>query len=1539
MKRILGLDLGTNSIGWALTEQDFDKKEGKIIDLGTRIIPMSQDVMGKFESGQTVSQTAERTHYRGVRRLYERSKLRRERLHRVLNILDFLPEHYREDIDFDQRPGQFKEEKEPKLNYKKSGDGFQFIFKESFLEMASEFEGNGIDEKIPYDWTLYYLRKKALTQPVGKEELAWIVLNFNQKRGYYQLRGDDVGKDDSKKNEEYYSLKVVWVEETDEKNKKGTWYNIHLENGMVYRRQSKESMENWKDTTKEFIVTTTLDKEGNPKKDKEGNIKQSFRAVDSEKDWIAIKKKTERNLENADKTVGAYIYDTLLKIPDQKIRGKLIRTIEREYYKDELEQILKEQKKHHPELQNRELYSQCVEELYLRNEAHRSKIADEDFSYLFIEDIVFYQRPLKSKKSSIANCPFESRFYKDSEGNIVEKPLKCIPKSHPLFQEFRLWQFIQNLKLYEKEAAIDGEVKINHPVTDFYLKTDEDYTALFNFLKSNKTIKQKALLKYFGLDNEKHRWNYPEDKEYPCFETRNAIVSRLSKIESLDAEEFLTSEIENHLWHIIYSVKDPVQYQKALAGFARKHNIDEEAFVEQFKSFPPFENDYGAYSQKAIKKLLPLMRMGKYWDEKQVPEKIKSRIDGIMERIDSAVKDDKPIEELADDDIPLRLLKSFCETKNPLSGLNTYQACYAVYNRFSEIKAITVWKSPADIDTYLKNFKQHSLRNPIVEQVVLETLRVVKAIWKKHGEGKPGFFNEIHVELGRDMKLDKESRERLSKMNTEKEKTNQRIRAVLQEIYHSGNKDVKSYSPSQQERLKIYEEGVFENSPDSYAYKDSNGNGGKILLEDIEKIRNNYSPTKEEIQKYRLWLEQGYVSPYTGKTIPLSKLFTPKYEIEHIIPQSRFFDDSLSNKIICESCINPHPYKGHQTGYEFIKKQGGSIVTELSDNGNSVNLLNIEDYQAHCEQYFSKNRTKLKKLLSEEVPDSFTERQMNDTRYISKLVKSLLGNIVREENEQEATPKKLVNVVGSITAKLRQDWGLNDKWNDLVAYRFKRLNEITGTNDFGHQDGNIYRLTVPEELKPGFSAKRIDHRHHALDALVVACTTKDHTNHITSLNTKRNNYSLVRKLRHTEEKKRKDGSKFTVAKAYKKPWKSFPVEAKEKLASIVVSFKQNKRVLTKTNNKYQKWVKNANGEYKKKLVEQTKGDMRAVRKPLHKETVFGKTKLKRIKGKVSINNALQNWKMIADKKIKAIVKAKVENLNGDVSSLKNYFKKNPIEIDGKLISKILMYEYVYAEAVRKELSDISNRKQLESITDLSIQRILEKHLKNHIDEKGKERFDLAFSPEGIAEMNKNIKILNNGKDHHPIYRVRLSEVGNKFQLGQTGNKDEKYVEAAKGTNLFFAVYWDEENKKRNYETIPLNEVVTHKKQMLDLPQEKRTEIPINSKKGEFLFSLSPDDLVYVPTNEEMENPNSIDFKHLSSEQKLRIYKMEKASGTECYFIQSNVSNLIKKYDSKSKFGEFGSQNKLKTDIEGVKIIDRCWKLKTGRLGKIEKAQL
>src|SRR5690606_8077161 len=116
--------------------------------------------------------------------------------------------------------------------------------------------------------------------------------------------------------------------------------------------------------------------------------------------------------------------------------------------------------------------------------------------------------------------------------------------------------------------------------------------------------------------------------------------------------------------------------------------------------------------------------------------------------------------------------------------------------------------------------------------------------------------------------------------------------------------NVRPFSPMQQMALKIYEDGILKS--------------GIEIPDDIAKISKSAQPTKAEFQRYKLWLEQKYKSPYTGLPIPLSKLFTAAYEIEHVIPQARFFDDSFSNKIICESAVNK--LKDRQLSFEFIKK-------------------------------------------------------------------------------------------------------------------------------------------------------------------------------------------------------------------------------------------------------------------------------------------------------------------------------------------------------------------------------------------------------------------------------------------------------------------------------------------------------------------------------------------------------------------------------------------------------------------------------------------
>ena len=121
MKNILGLDLGTNSIGWAVVNGSVNDNGSeqlvKIQASGSRIIPMDAAMIGDFNKGNSISQTAERTRLRGIRRLSERYLLRRERLHRILDILGFLPSHFAQDLD---RHGKIVKGKEPKLAWRKN---------------------------------------------------------------------------------------------------------------------------------------------------------------------------------------------------------------------------------------------------------------------------------------------------------------------------------------------------------------------------------------------------------------------------------------------------------------------------------------------------------------------------------------------------------------------------------------------------------------------------------------------------------------------------------------------------------------------------------------------------------------------------------------------------------------------------------------------------------------------------------------------------------------------------------------------------------------------------------------------------------------------------------------------------------------------------------------------------------------------------------------------------------------------------------------------------------------------------------------------------------------------------------------------------------------------------------------------------------------------------------------------------------------------------------------------------------------------------
>mgnify|MGYP003616257384 CR=1 FL=1 len=1742
-KNILGLDLGTNSIGWALVEIDHENKTVRILGIGSRILNMDAAEIAKFESGAKIeSSAAQRTIKRSPRKLTERFLLRRDRLHCVLNLLDALPKHYKLSIEFEnekgKRSGKFKKGIETKLAYSTDSNGFsKFLFKDAYLAMEADFKKSnpelfynnkkGVQTKIPYDWTLYYLRHKAVTDPnfeLSKEQLAWITLSFNQKRGYEKVIGqdekiqkegelletfvckvknvdriensdsytitlvdyqnentlifeyieesaiqltqvgdlkeiekiskyDELGNIDEKKTEfiinEILDLKVTNVTNTHRKVKENFVYEIEVETGWIKEQQSRYTPK-WKDTSKDFIVKTKYDNQGSrilKGADKGRNI-----SIPKEEDWTLMKLKTETsitsfNAKNNTKGVASFIYYNLLQNPKQKIKGGLVTVIERDYYREELDAIYSNQEKFHNELrkENRDLYNQALQLLYPNNISHQNTIKDLDFKHLINEDILMYQRDLKSKKFLIADCTYEARKYQDKETKEwINVPIKVIHKFNPLFQEFRLWQFIKRLRIIKLEDFVNNEAKINIDVTDTFLKDILVKEKLFEYLNDKDTVTEKNILDFISkqfddknINKDNYKWNFTSEKE-PCNTTRYEFLLRTKRIKGFDYKKFLIPENEYKLWHFFYSVKRKDEFKKGLNSLFTQLldnvNLSKDYLQElvlNFSSFGGYANDYGTYSEKAIKKLLPFLRVGKFWNA--------SDVETILSESNHDIKEKVLVKEQINGEI------------QDFQGLWISSACYLTYGRYSEVGEVQYWKTPYDIESYLKNeFRQHSLNNPVVEKVLVETLHIVKDIWKFYGktigEDEKGnviyekLFDRIHIEMGREMKKNNKQKAKDDKTNKENRKANDRIIEILKEL-KKDNQSLEIKSPFQQEKLRLLEADLLasiEYDKDTVEYSNTEKVSAsypkfKITKKQIKEITSKEISkiSKSDFERYKLWLDQRYQSPYTGRFIKLSDLFDrKKYEIEHILPQEKITLNAVSNKVLCESEINK--VKGANTGYGFILNPKQNEIFCIAHN-EKVKLLEPTAYEEFVKTNFDGKKREI--LLSKDIPDDFTNSQKNNMQYIAKVAMKLLSNIVREEGEDSYRSKHVLATNGSITSTLKRHWKLNGTWNELMMPRFVRLNELTNSNAFGDfrmiNGHKVFVNMVPEETAKNFDVKRIDHRHHALDALIIALTTENHVQYLNNISSQDEN--------DDEKLKTRKGIKYQLTNSRKgindeKEWyflppaqiktadgiieyeyqfkdvtsKVFKDIAKESLQNTVASFKQKNRIIRQRWNKY---LKNENGEISTVSEENLKSKGKYnVRKSLHQDTFYGKVNL--LNHTFSVNNTIEIdiKKAIEDKyKFKnENIESKVNDLrknntsNSDIISIlsKEYSnvevfekiesKKNVIEIDvekaikehydiwdlvfktelialqesnlsqGEIVNilsknykKVKVYEKFVASRFGNDLSTFASSdkivKTIQTITDTGIQKILLNHLENYkgrFDDDGKEipAQLLAFSPEGIKEMNENIVALNDGKNHQPIYKVRMADAtGTKFSVSEEGVKSKKFVVTSSGSNAFCGVY--QNGKDRKYFVPTLRESIINVKDGYDPCPQTHPDDP----DYKLLFVLNPSDLVYVPTDDEIDNPILVNFNTLTNQQMERLYKFTDGSGTTMNFVPINVANLlfnVSKKDQEKANLDFPIQNELgigspqsknQNSFDGIQIKSVCWKLKIDRLGNISKA--
>jgi CRISPR-associated endonuclease Csn1 len=1581
MKKVLGLDIGTNSIGAALINlpeklEDYGK-EGNIEWLGSRIIPTDGDYLQKFESGaQADTKAAFRRGKRGSRRLKHRYKLRRTRLIKVFKALGWLDENF--PLDESRKFKKYINENGYSL---KISDYLPFS-KDTIEEFEAELGISGSKSKkgksiVPEDWIVYFLRKKALRNAITIPELVRIIYMLNQRRGFKSSRKDlkdtnVLPYDEFIKRKEsndfgengietqfvsITKIKCVTFKE-EKKDKKGNITNVYTIEAEDTRMQTweesrkkepdwaKEENEKGEKTAKKeftFLVVQKIDKNGKPTQNKP--------QIPKDDDWALCTTALSEKIDENNQHPGEYFYEQIKEAYKAKRNFKARQyPVYRWRYQKELKSIWDKQCEFHPELKNLNSDNTTLNKLAAllyptQTKINMPKLAEfqsKDLLHIISNDIIYYQRELKSQKNSISECRYEKR--KGIDGEFYG--LKCIPRSSPLFQEFRIWQDIHNIRVLELEVKENDKTKLDVDVTGNFIN-DEVKEKLFDLFNSKTSISEKDILNklketYPGsnikLDIDKkekthsHRINlYARRNELKGNETLSRYRSVFKKTE-FDGEAILSDKEKLlKLWHIDYSItsSDEEKSKKGITTALNNllpENEKKQNTIEAFCKLSELKKEYGSFSACSLKKMLPVMRCGKYWSRENISDTIQQRAEQIKERLDDINHSISRLNEIADDDVQKQVLKSFIGKEDLTQGLNTYQAGYLIYDKHSE-KEKTPINSIEEFSKYIqKEIPNNSLRNPVVEQVVKETMFLVRDIWSKYGQ-----IDEIHIELGRDLKNNIAEREKISKAQTANFDEKQRIKALLYELLNNGIEQFNDENKIENVNFEVKPNPESPTDIDKFRiWRNLNKHSE---FEWAKKVKDEKIPTTQEIKKYALWLSQNCRSPYTGKIIQLSKLFDEtQYQIEHVIPRSKMKNDSFNNLVISEAAINPKPYKGNSLARNFISEFGGKNGKEYEINGKKYFILGEEQYEEYCKDTFKFQKSKLKNLLATEVPEDFIERQLNDTRYIGRKLSELLEPIAKKENG-------IIFTGGVITSELKNNWGLNKVWKEIILPRFDRLEEISDKkgeyiiHDKDEHGNPVIHLNVKEN--PKLDTKRIDHRHHALDALIIAATTREHIRYLNTLNAADTDDEIKKYKQSLVKGKIRD---------FKQPWANFTKETKEKLEELIVSFKTNNKIISQPKNRTA-YFKIENGKAKKEFKEQKANPKwMSVRKSMFKEPQ-GIIYLKETYDEKNIGRAIEiqidrmlvqntpDMKIasyIYDQEARKIIKDLIEKTGIPIQEkdtllkeIKKHLKKNPLkDLSGKEYKEIKIATFEEYAAKRVSLDKSFDHKKIDKIPYAKIGKsVLGKLLHDHLDsddsknEKGETDPSKAFSNEGLEVLAK--------KAGQPITKVTIYE-----KKDESSKFGRQYVEVDSGSNAYFVMYENQQTKER----IGFESIATHK------AIEKIVKgNPIAEEKESYdKIILSPGDLVYMPAKEEREGIKEIDWnnrKYLSS----RIYKVGRFSKKQCYFLKANVSGLIFAYDAKIGVGEFGSTNYQEFDDEKNKIADVCIKLKIDRLGNIKPA--
>ena len=314
----------------------------------------------------------------------------------------------------------------------------------------------------------------------------------------------------------------------------------------------------------------------------------------------------------------------------------------------------------------------------------------------------------------------------------------------------------------------------------------------------------------------------------------------------------------------------------------------------------------------------------------------------------------------------------------------------------------------------------------------------------------------------------------------------------------------------------------------------------KAIAEKIQEC--GLFPTKSRIRKYMLWEEAGEKCLYCGQILTLSQCLNgDDMEVEHIIPKSVLYDDSYGNKTC--ACRRCNKEKGNRTALEYIRAKGWEAEYMERING-------LLDKKA-----ISYSKHQRLRWLKEDIPSDFLERQLRLTQYISRQAMAILQQGIRRVSASE----------GGVTARLRSLWGYDDILHTLNLDRYDSMGETERVSREGE---------TTEKLRIKDWSKRKDHRHHAIDALVVASTRQGYIQRLNRVSSESEREAMSGEI---EVQKATKTDKLSLLERWLTQRPHLSVRAvSDKVAEILISYRPGKRVVTRGRNIYRK--KTADGQ-------------------------------------------------------------------------------------------------------------------------------------------------------------------------------------------------------------------------------------------------------------------------------------------------------------------------------------------------------------------------